>query len=109
MTRVLLCAGLLLICMGLPIGCVKVDAKAPENISWGSPPPPASIPQAEPGSKSGLLSENQQLRDRIAWLEEQSRKSARKSKELDSEKQDIQAEMGKIAAERDRYKRAAGY
>jgi hypothetical protein len=109
MTKVLLCASLFLILMGLSAGCVKVEARAPENISWGSPPPPASIPQANPNSKGDLLRENQQLRDRVAWLEDQARKSDRKSKELAGDKQDIQADMAKIAAERDRYKRAAGY
>ncbi len=109
MARYLLCASLFLIWMGLPTGCVKVDAKAPENISWGSQPPPASIPRADPSSKSDLLRENQQLRERVTWLEEQNRKSATKSRELEDEKQDIQAEMDKIAAERDRYRRAAGY
>ena len=109
MIKVFLCASLLLTSICLPVGCIKVDAKAPENISWGSPPPVASIPRADPGSKSYLLRENQQLRDRVAWLEEQNRKSARKSTELTGDKQDIQAEINKVAAERDRYKRAAGY
>lgn len=109
MARSFLCASLFLIWMGVPTGCVNVDAKAPEDISWGSPSPPASIAKADPSSKSDLLRENQQLRERVAWLEEQNRKSAKKSKELENEKQDIQAEMDRIAAERDRYRRAAGY
>ncbi|MGA2266018.1 MAG: hypothetical protein ABSH10_06255 [Phycisphaerae bacterium] len=109
MARYLLCASLFLIWMGLPTGCVNVDAKAPENISWGSPPPPASIPRADPNSKSDLLRENQQLRERVTWLEEQNRKSAKKLKELEDEQRDIQAEMDKIAAERDRYRRAADH
>jgi hypothetical protein len=109
MARSFLCASLFLIWMGLPTGCVKVDATAPENVSWGSPAPPASIAKADPSSKSDLLRENQQLRERVAWLEEQNRKSAKKSKEFENEKQDIQAEMDRIAAERDRYRRAAGY
>ena len=108
MTKVLLCAGLLLILTGLPAGCVNVDAKAPDNISWGSPPPAASIPQANPTSKSDLIRENHQLRDRVAWLEEQARKSPEKSRQLAGDKQEIQADMAKIAADRDRYRRAAG-
>ncbi len=109
MARYLLCASLFLIWMAMPTGCVKVDARAPEDGSWGSPPPPASIPKASPSSKSDLLRENQQLRERVAWLEEQNRKSATKSSELEDEKRDIRAEMDRIAAERDRYRRAAGY
>lgn len=108
MARYLLAVSLLLIVTSLPTGCVKVDAKAPENISWGTPPPPASVPRADANSKSDLLRENQQLRERVAWLEEQNRKSARKSQDLEKDKREIQAEMDKIAAERDRYRRAAG-
>lgn len=87
-------------------GCVQVDAKAPENIGLGSAPPPASIPQADPSSKADLLRENQQLRQRVAWLDERNRKLVRKSGELEADKREIQAEMTKIAAERDRYIRA---
>jgi hypothetical protein len=107
-TKVFLCAGLFLVLIGLSAGCVKVDAKAPDNVSWGSPQPTASIPQANPTDKADLLRENQQLRDRVAWLEGQNRRSAGKSKDLAGDKQDIQADMVKISAERDRYKRAVG-
>jgi hypothetical protein len=108
MAKYLLCASLFL--MGILLsGCVNVDAKAPENIgSWSSPAPPASIPKANPGSKGDLLRENQQLRERIAWLEDQNEKSVKKSRDLKNDKQEIQGDMDKIAAERDRYKRAAG-
>jgi hypothetical protein len=98
----------LLAAMGSLAGCVKVDAKAPEGIGWGSPPPAASIPSADPASKADLLRENQQLRQRVAWLDEQNRKLARKSGEVEADKREIQADMAKIAAERDRYLRAAG-
>ena len=106
MKRTILLAGLLLIAMGSLAGCVKVDAKAPENIGWGSPQPQASIPSADPSSKADLLRENQQLRQRVAWLDEQNRKLAKKSGEIEADKREIQAEMAKIAAERDRYIRA---
>jgi len=92
--------------MGSLAGCVKVDAKAPENIGWGSPPPAASIPSADPASKADLLRENQQLRQRVAWLEERIRKLDEKSREIEADKREIQADMAKIAAERDRYLRA---
>jgi hypothetical protein len=98
----------MLICTALPAGCIRVDAKAPRDISWGAPPPPASIPRADPTSKADLLRENQQLRDRVAWLENQSRKSAGKHREQEGDKQEIRADMAKLAAERDRYQRAAG-
>jgi len=110
MKKTILCTSLLLIAMSAFTGC-SVQAKAPENLglgAWGSPPPPASIPRADPTSKADLLRENQQLRQRVAWLDEQNRKSARKYSELESDKREIQADMAKIAAERDRYLRAAG-
>jgi hypothetical protein len=109
MARALIWVCLVLILLGLGSSCVKVDAKAPENIPWGSQPPPASIPRADPNSKGDLIRENHQLRERAAWLEEQNRRSAKKFKELENEKRDVQSEMDKVAAERDRYRRAAGY
>jgi hypothetical protein len=108
MARAIIWTGLLLAAMGVPAGCVNVDAEAPESMGWGSPPPQASIPRADPTSKADLLRENQQLRQRAAWLDEQNRKLAKKSGELESDKREIQADMAKIAAERDRYLRAAG-
>ena len=112
MKRTILLVSLFLIAMPAAMcglaGCVKVDAKAPESIGWGSPPPLATIPSADPYSKADLLRENQQLRQRVAWLDEQNRKLARKSGEIEADKREIQADMVKIAAERDRYLRAAG-
>jgi peptidoglycan hydrolase CwlO-like protein len=108
MARSILCASLCLVLMGLAAGCVNVDARAPEGAFWGTPAPTATIPQADPASKADLLRENQQLRERIAWLDAQVTKSTGKSRELGEDKREIQAEMAKIAAERDRYKRAAG-
>lgn len=108
MKRTILCGSLLLIAMGALAGCVRVNAKAPRDIPWYTPAPPASIPRADPTSKADLLRENQQLRQRVAWLDERNRKSARKHGELESDKREIQADMAKIAAERDRYLRARG-
>jgi hypothetical protein len=109
MPRTLIWVSLVLVPLGVGSGCMKVDVKAPEDISWGSPPPAASIPKADPDSKSDLIRENHQLRERVAWLEEQNRRSANKSNELENEKQGVQSETDKLAAERDRYRRAAGY
>lgn len=106
MARSILMVGLL----GLLVqagGCLKIDAKAPTSYPYGEPPPPASIPAADPTSKADLLRENQQLRDRVAYLESQNTRSASKSSKLQTEKQDLRTEMDKVAAERDRYRRAA--
>ena len=107
MMRVSLWTGLLVTGMFLA-GCVNVDAKGPENL-WGEPAPAASVSEADSGSKADLLRENRELRDRIDWLEERNHKSARKLRELQDEEEDLREEMGRIAAERDRYRRAAGY
>jgi len=95
--------------MGLAAGCLNVDAKAPRSAYWGRPAPTATIPQADRNSKADLLRENRQLRERIAWLELRISKSAEESRDLDQDKREIRAEMAKIAADRDRYKRAAGH
>ncbi len=108
MARSILCISLLILAMGALSGCVKVNAKAPENIPWLTPAPTASVPRAEPTSKADLLRENQQLRERIAWLDKQNRKSAKKHSELENDKREIRADMAKIAAQRDRYLRARG-
>ncbi len=108
MRNTILCAGLLLAAVIIPAGCVRVNAKAPQDIPWYSPAPTASIPQADPAGKDDLLRENRQLRERITWLDKQNRKSAKKYSELQADKREIQAEMAKIAAQRDRYLRAAG-
>ena len=89
---------LLLVCVSLSAGCMKVEAKAPESISWGSPPPPTTIARANPDSKADLLRENQQLRERVAWLEEQNRHLAQKCQNLDRQSGEIRADMAKIAS-----------
>ena len=107
MARAILWAGLVSTWLGLA-GCVNVNAKAPDFSSWGAPPPAASIAKADPANKSDLLRENQHLKDRIADVESQNGKDARKIKKLDDEKVDLRNEMDKIASERDRYRRSAG-
>lgn len=101
--KTILGVSLVAIGLGMAAGCVKVDAKAP---SFGESPPPASVVSAEDGDKADLLRENQQLRDRIAWLEKENHKLVKKSRDLDEDMQDILEDMEDIAAERDRYKRA---
>ena len=109
MSRIVTCTILLLMASAWLGGCVNVQAKAPEGMgSWGTPPPPASVAKASPNSKADLLRENQQLRDRVAWLENQNRKSCKKYSGLEKDKAEIRADMDKIAAERDRYRRQAG-
>jgi len=107
MRRILLIV-LLLAAAGALGGCFKADVKLPKNLGGGSPPSVSAIPRADPASKADLLRENQQLRRRAAWLDEQNRKAAKKYAKLENEQREIQDDMVKIAAERDRYLRAAG-
>jgi len=94
-------------------GCVNV--KAPERINIGgdevyssSPPPSGVITPADPNSATDLRRENEQLRRRIAWLENQNQKLDKKLNDLRKDADEIRADMRKIADERDRYRRAAG-
>jgi hypothetical protein len=91
-------------------GCGKASVTIPDNygIPGGSPPPPATIVPADANSHADLVRENQQLRARVAWLENQNRRSSGKYESLAKDEDEIRADMKKIAAERDRYRKEAG-
>lgn len=89
-------------------GCVNVKATAPERIGFGAPPPPSTIAKASPSDLQALRVENQQLRQRVDWLEKQVRDMDRKYKDKQREADKIRAETQQYAAERDRYKKALG-
>lgn len=105
MTRFLACAALAL---GLltSSGCFKADVTVPEIPYGSSPPPPAQVPKANPDDRADLLRENEQLRQRIAWLEQDSVRLEKKQRSLAKDLTEIQADIDKAAAERDRYRRA---
>ena len=101
---------LLLLGAGLSAGCWQADVTVPSDISLGggdflSSPPPSHIPPADPNSAPDLRRENEQLRQRIAWLERQNAKSDKKYKDQAEELADIRADMAKVASDRDRYRR----
>lgn len=111
MAKILLMA-LSILAMGTA-GCLKVDASLPKRISVGgnevySAPPPADIAPADPNSKADLIRENDQLRQRISYLENDIRKLSHKTQDQDHDIADIRADMQKIASQRDRYKRGGG-
>ncbi len=86
------------------------EIKAPERITYPggwSTAPPANIPPADPNSLSDLRRENQQLRDRTAWLEDHIRKLQNSQRKNDDEINKLHIEMDNLAAERDRYRQAA--
>lgn len=87
-------------------GCFKADVTVPDGFYTSSPPPPASIVKADPGDRADLLRENQQLRQRVAWLEEDNARLDKKIRSLQNDQAKIQADIDRYAAERDRYRRA---
>ena len=66
--------------MLLFLGCYKADVQVPDYGSWGQPPPPAIITPANPNDKADLIRENQELRDRLAWVENQNHHDAHEYK-----------------------------
>jgi len=98
---VLLSLGLLAVA-----GCFKADVTVPDVPYASSPPPPARIVKADPNDRTGLLRENQQLRQRIAWLEQDNARLDKKIRSLQNDQAKIQADIDRAAAERDRYRRA---
>jgi len=103
-TLLILCL-LLTACVALP-GCFsfKGDVGVPEGYGM-APTPTSSIPQANPNDKADLIRENQQLRERVAWLDNENRKDAGRYAKKENEVAEIQADMARIAAERDQYLR----
>lgn len=91
-------------------GCGKADITVPPvpSVPYGEPPPPSYVAPADPNSVSDLRRENDQLRARLAYLEDQNVKYQRAYAKEDKQAADLRAEMQKLAAERDRYKSAVG-
>ncbi|MCE5328692.1 MAG: hypothetical protein LLG01_20015 [Planctomycetaceae bacterium] len=105
------CPALILLCLGALVcgGCFKADVTVPE-VPYSSPPPPTPsgvIPSAVPGDRGDLLRENQQLRQRVAWLQDDIARLQRKQDSLQKDLGKIQADIDKAAVERDRYRRIA--
>ncbi len=100
---------LTLLCLGALVagGCFKADVTVPE-VPYSSPPPStpsAVIPSAVGGDRGDLLRENQQLRARVAYLQDENARLQRKQSSLQKDLGKIQADIDKAAAERDRYRR----
>ncbi len=91
-------------------GCVSGTATVPDYSggSWGQPEPPATITPASPNNKADLVRENYQLRDRLAWVVNQSQKQSKKYDDLGDDMAKVRQKRDQYAAERDRYKAAAG-
>lgn len=108
MSRIAILAGAVL--LAAAAGCFK--ATLPESIDVGtyngSPAPPSYVAPADAGNSADVRRENAQLRQRVAYLEDQNHRLSKKSADLGREMDDIRADMGKIAVERDRYRQEAG-
>ena len=101
--RTILIVSLVAIGLGMTAGCVKVDAKAP---SFDRSPPPATVTYAANSDKADLLRENQQLRNRLAWLGKENRKLADKSYDLGEDIDELLDEIDKLDSECERFRRA---
>lgn len=82
------------------LGCVNVDAKAPERISWGGgtlydsgPPPASEISQADRDDKDALQRENTQLRERLTWVQNRNRELSREYEQLGREIQQLHRDI----------------
>ncbi len=93
--------------MLLFLGCYKADVQVPDYGSWGQPPPPAIITPANPNDKADLIRENQELRDRLAWVENQNHHDAHKYNELGDDIAKVREKLAQYQADRDRYKAQA--
>ena len=87
-------------------GCFKADVTVPDVPYASSPAPPAHIVKADPNDRTDLLRENQQVRQRIAWLEHDNERLDKKIRSLQNDQAKIQADIDRAAAARDRYRRA---
>ena len=102
--RTILGVSLVAIWLGLSAGCVTVDAKAP-SMDRSPPPATSSVTYAVDSDKADLLRENQQLRNRAAWLETENRKLADKSRSLDREIDELVRDIDRLESECDRFRR----
>ena len=94
-------------------GCVSVNATGPERVVINgrevyAAAPAADIPVADPNSLQDLQRENQQLKDRAAWLDAHIQKLQNSNNDLSRKIGDAIAKLQKLSAQLDRAKRAAG-
>lgn len=94
-------------------GCLSVDATAPESIVLNgrevyAAAPPANIPVADPNSTQDLRRENQQLQDRIVWLDGHIQKLQNSSNGLARKIGEAAAKLRKLTAQLERAKRGKG-
>jgi len=90
-------------------GCYKADVTVPSGPYYTSTPEPsAQVAPAAANDRAGLLRENQQLRQRIAWLDQDNIRLDAKIHSLQKDQAEIQSDINRAAAQRDRYRQAAG-
>jgi hypothetical protein len=89
-------------------GCAIVTVPDYGGASWGQPEPSAIVTQGNPNNKADLVRENTELRDRLAWVENRNRSLSRKYNDLADDMAKARQKTDQYAAERDRYKAAAG-
>ena len=108
MTRTLLATGTAMLLSILGAGCFRADVEVPDYSGYGQPAPPAHITPGDPNDKADMLRENQQLRDRLAYLENQNRRLTKKYQSLGADMAKVREETKRLESERDRYNAEAG-
>ena len=94
--------------LALLLGCFKADVQVPDYGNWGQSPQPAVVTPANPNDKADLIRENTELRNSVAWYENQNSRQAHKYKDLADDMTKVREKRDQYARERDQYKAAAG-
>ena len=84
-------------------GCFKANVEVPDVPGVPGPPPSGNIRAANPNDKDDAIRENQELRARNAWLEQQIKGRQKKRDDLRRDQQNIQADIDRTQRERARY------
>jgi hypothetical protein len=104
----LLATGTAMLLSAFLAGCANVTVPDYAGGSWGQPEPSATITPANVNNKADLVRENGELRDRLAWVENQNRKQSKKYNDLADDMAKVRGKTDQYSAERDRYKAVAG-
>jgi hypothetical protein len=104
----LLAAGAAMLLSAFMAGCATVTVPDYGGGSWGQPEPSGTITPGNPNNKADLVRENTELRDRLAWVVDRNRSLSRKYNDLPDDMAKVREKTNQYAADRDRYKAAAG-
>jgi hypothetical protein len=102
----------LFVALGL-CGCLSVNATGPEHVNingkefYLADEPPANILAGDPRSPEDLRRENEQLKDRIEWVDGHIKKLHNKDGEVQRKINDAMAKLRELRAQVARYQGGA--